>query len=82
MAFDPAYWYDGLTFDWNPRNNGGWRSKSLKSYGRIFQVEFSLLLGLMALYGLRGRRSGWLKSIAGAYPLLIPALAALSLFAS
>jgi len=79
-AFDMSYWFEGLTFTQEPLKQLPVLWKSIKVYAGIAQVEWSLVLGLMVLYGLRGRNAHWLEGVASNYVLLLPSLIAFGIF--
>ena len=80
--YDPSYWYEGV----QPQLDlaGQWRvvKASLEAYASIFLGRRAfLLLCLAALFVLQGRSGVPFAALRERWPVLLPALAALAMFA-
>lgn len=81
--YDPSYWYEGIVPQFNLQQQGkALVANAAKYFDLFFRLQGALLTGVFILYMMRGRSRWWgLKDGASYWSLLIPALAALAMYA-
>jgi hypothetical protein len=91
LWYDPAYWYQGLTALVGLRQQATAVGRTAATYFTLFSEQllgFTAAFAVLLLFTLFGRGGGWWSAFAGClrllvrqYPVLLPAAAALGLYA-
>ncbi|MGO8790916.1 MAG: hypothetical protein ACLQVL_26530 [Terriglobia bacterium] len=82
--YDPSYWQDGLKSHFDLRRQASAVMRGVLSYSRLclsLSLQLNVTVGLCVLYLLAPRRLMCVKRAAANWPLVLPGLSALGLYA-
>lgn len=81
-TYDRSYWMEGLQVQFSLKRQVTLILQNIVIYARLFlQTQAGLLAGVIVLLLARHRRGPWPREVAGGWYLLLPAIAAMSLYA-
>jgi hypothetical protein len=91
LWYDPAYWYEGVAVRWGLRPQAAALARTAAEYFVLLGEQllaFTAVVGVLLLFGLFARTGPWrsrlgqgLGLLAGQYPILLPAAAAVAAYA-